>query len=315
MNYLKKIGCIAFIAAILISCGSDDDDVTIEIRDPQEVYEEDLAEITTFLQTHFYNQDEFENTPDGEDFQIVFDTIAGDNSDRIPLSEQVTSRTLRRDDIDYQVFVLNVRQGSGDRQPTFADSTLVTYTGSLLNGSVFDTSVNPVWLDLPGSSTTFGVVDGFAAGIEGFNDATTTIANPDGTVSFRNGGIGAMFIPSGLGYFSSSPVGIPPYSPLIFTFQLRRVKFTDHDGDGILSIYEDLNGDKDLRSAGFLDNTDRDFNQNRLPLYNYIDRDDDGDGILTKDENPDPNGDGNPNDALDTDGDGIPDYLDNRTEV
>ncbi|KQC33000.1 peptidylprolyl isomerase [Nonlabens sp. YIK11] len=303
MNYLKKIGCIAFIAALLISCGSDDDDVTIEIRDPQEVYDEDLAEITTFLQTHFYNQDEFENTPDGEDFQIVFDTIAGDNSDRIPLSEQVTSRTLRRDDIDYQVFVLNVRQGSGDRQPTFADSTLVSYQGTLLNGSVFDSNSNSVWFDLPGT------IDGFATGIAGFNDATTTIANPDGTVSFRNGGIGAMFIPSGLGYFNATQSGIPAYSPLIFTFQLRRVRITDHDGDGILSIYEDLDGDKDLMSPQFADDTDRDR------ISNYRDSDDDGDGILTKDENPDPNGDGNPNDALDTDGDGIPDYLDNRTEV
>ncbi len=45
-------------------------------------------------------------------------------------------------------------------------------------------------------------------------------------------------------------------------------------------------------------------------LPNYIDADDDGDNILTKNENPDPNGDGVLNDAQDTDGDGIPDYLD-----
>lgn len=45
-------------------------------------------------------------------------------------------------------------------------------------------------------------------------------------------------------------------------------------------------------------------------LPNFIDADDDGDNILTKDENPDPNGDGDLSDAQDTDGDGIPDYLD-----
>ncbi|WP_370479562.1 hypothetical protein [Tamlana flava] len=45
-------------------------------------------------------------------------------------------------------------------------------------------------------------------------------------------------------------------------------------------------------------------------LPNYIDADDDGDNILTKDEDPDPNGDGDLSDALDTDGDGIPNYLD-----
>jgi gliding motility-associated-like protein len=45
-------------------------------------------------------------------------------------------------------------------------------------------------------------------------------------------------------------------------------------------------------------------------IPDYLDTDDDGDGILTKSELPDRDGDGIPDDALDTDGDGIPDYLD-----
>lgn len=45
-------------------------------------------------------------------------------------------------------------------------------------------------------------------------------------------------------------------------------------------------------------------------ILDYLDVDDDDDLILTIDEHGDPNGDGNPADATDTDGDGIPDYLD-----
>ena len=45
-------------------------------------------------------------------------------------------------------------------------------------------------------------------------------------------------------------------------------------------------------------------------LPDAIDEDDDGDNVPTNEENADPNGDGNPDDAQDTDGDGIPDYLD-----
>ncbi len=41
----------------------------------------------------------------------------------------------------------------------------------------------------------------------------------------------------------------------------------------------------------------------------FQDVDDDDDGLLTVDENADPNGDGNPEDAIDTDGNGIPNYL------
>jgi hypothetical protein len=64
----------------------------------------------------------------------------------------------------------------------------------------------------------------------------------------------------------------------------------DDDGDGLLSNFE--SGDTD--GNGILD---------------YLDNDDAGDTILTINENADPNTDGNPDDALDTDADGTPDYL------
>ncbi|MEW7279846.1 PKD-like domain-containing protein [Aquimarina sp. 2201CG1-2-11] len=44
--------------------------------------------------------------------------------------------------------------------------------------------------------------------------------------------------------------------------------------------------------------------------HDFQDIDDDDDGLLTENENPDPNGNGIPEDAFDTDADGTPDYLD-----
>ena len=74
----------------------------------------------------------------------------------------------------------------------------------------------------------------------------------------------------------------------------------DPDGDGIQNQHEDLDDDGNLEN----DDTDGDS------IPDYLDDDDDGDGILTLDENPDANGDGNPEDAQDINGNGIPDYLD-----
>ncbi|MEW7280177.1 gliding motility-associated C-terminal domain-containing protein [Aquimarina sp. 2201CG1-2-11] len=74
---------------------------------------------------------------------------------------------------------------------------------------------------------------------------------------------------------------------------------TDDDGDGVNTIEEDVNDDNNPLN----DDTDADG------VPDYLDTDDDGDGILTIDETPDPNGDGNPDDAFDSDGDGTPDYL------
>ncbi len=76
--------------------------------------------------------------------------------------------------------------------------------------------------------------------------------------------------------------------------------FVDDDNDGVPSQLEDINGNNDLED----DDTDGDG------IPNYKDSDDDGDNVLTKDENPDPNGDGILDDAQNTDGIDLPDYLD-----
>jgi hypothetical protein len=50
------------------------------------------AEIEEFLETHFYNYEEFEADPDNT--KIRFDTIAGDNADKTPLITQVRSKEV-----------------------------------------------------------------------------------------------------------------------------------------------------------------------------------------------------------------------------
>ena len=98
----------------------------------------------------------------------------------------------------------------------------------------------------------------------------------------------------------------------------------DDDGDGVLTIDEavdedgnpiDTDGDGDVN---YLDNDDdgdglfsnfETGDTDANGVLDYLDNDDDGDAILTINENADPNTDGNPDDAVDTDGDGTPDYL------
>ena len=82
----------------------------------------------------------------------------------------------------------------------------------------------------------------------------------------------------------------------------------DSDGDGLCDLEEDANTDLDNDpSTNPGPNTDGDG------LVNYLDADDDGDGTATASEDADPNGDGDPRDALDSDRDGQPDYLDDPT--
>ncbi|GAK75479.1 MULTISPECIES: FKBP-type peptidyl-prolyl cis-trans isomerase [Nonlabens] len=310
MRNLKYIVASCLFIFIAIACNPDDDSTTVAVRDRQEVDLEDQLKLSEYLETHFYYE-VYPQNPVGDEVEIKFDTISGANANQTPLSQQVTESFLSREGIDYKIYTLKLLQGSGDKSPTFADSALVSYKGLLLendddgNQILFDSSVNSVWFDLP------SVVPGFAEGVSQFNGASTITQLPDNTFSYQGSGLGAVFLPSGLGYFSATISRVPAYSPLIFTFQLRSAKTTDHDGDGVFSKFEDLDGDRNLRSSDNADNTDEDT----IGAFNYIDADDDNDGVDTIDENADPNGDGDPSDALDTDGDGVPDYLDADTAI
>ncbi|MCP3854938.1 MAG: hypothetical protein GY698_09415, partial [Actinomycetia bacterium] len=79
----------------------------------------------------------------------------------------------------------------------------------------------------------------------------------------------------------------------------------DSDSDGLWDCEEDANTDLDNDPAT---SPGPDTDGDTTP--NYLDADDDGDGTPTSAEYADPNADGDPRDALDSDWDGQPDYLD-----
>ncbi len=82
-----------------------------------------------------------------------------------------------------------------------------------------------------------------------------------------------MFVPSGLAYFSGTSTG-SSYDNLIFKFELLQFEVEDHDNDGIPSYLEDLDNDLDVID----DDTDEDG------FVNFIDSDDDADGVSTLNE-------------------------------
>ncbi|WP_239990752.1 FKBP-type peptidyl-prolyl cis-trans isomerase [Marixanthomonas ophiurae] len=301
---MRKNNFILFTALVgallLFSCKKDDGGVdTIPPRDRGEEAIEAEADIITYLETHFYNYEEFNSPPEGFDYTIRFDTIAGDNANKTPLMEQVVSKSVQDridEDVFYDLYILKARQGEG-KSPNFPDLAVNSYTGiTIRNNEVFDASISPVKFDLT------QIINGLQEAMIEFNgaDPELTEQNPDGTITFKDFGVGAAFIPSGLGYFSNPPLGagIQLYDQLIFTFKLYEVEIGDQDEDGVVSTLEDLN-DNGIEED---DDTDGDG------VPNYIDGDDDGDGVPTSVE-VELDDDGNII-FMDSDNDGIPNYLD-----
>lgn len=296
IRILKKSVLLISTILFISSCSTDDNNVNT-IIDLEPVLDQYILEndsIVTYMKTHFYNYEDFQNLASNSSVDLVIDTIAGDNSNKVSIFDQITTFTVdivdENDEIvPHNMYYIINREGNG-QNPSVADSVFVSYKGFRpYSDDVFDSKPFPVWLD-----NVFN--------IRGFKEFTSflkrgdVIINNDGTYDFENFGIGFVIMPSKLGYYDNSTSKIPAYSPLIFQVNLHTLNVTDHDLDTINSIEEDLNRDNDL----FNDDTDEDG------IPNFQDIDDDNDGILTKDEY-DQNGDNVPDDS---DNDGIPDYLD-----
>ncbi|MEN1785641.1 MAG: hypothetical protein AAGF77_10930 [Bacteroidota bacterium] len=314
MRNLLALGLLLFL---VYACGDDDNGgaPSIPPRTLSEQLPEDETAIQEYLATHFYNYEEFETPPADFDFRIRIDTIAGDNADKTPLSQQISQATvllsssqlgLSEEEIDvpHTYYYLVAREGAG-ASPTVADSTLLKYEGRLLDGTPFDATIDFVWQQLPFT------IRGYANAFTQFKAGTdaAVIDNPGEIPEIPDSGIGLMVLPSALAYFNNPPnLIIPLYAPLVFTVELGLVvSNTDSDNDGIPNIEEDLNGNNYL----FDDNTDADFEADNFqrPSANFVDTDDDGDGIPTREEISDTIGN-IVTPFPDSNSDGVPDYLD-----
>ena len=318
---------------IFLSCNKDDGGPeSVPPRALSDVAPENDAEIREFLETHFYNYEEFQSPPADFDYRIKIDTIAGDNAGKTPLLDMMRSTVIKvsssehglpdeveEDNVQHTLYYLSARPTFAELDamgpnpavgayPTVADSVYVRYEGKLLNGFSFDGAFyNPVWFDLAQLQDLTQGFRGFSEGIPFLKTGGAPIDNGDGTVSVEEYGVGMIVFPSGLANYNSATGDIPAYTPLLFTIDLFTMNQTDHDNDGIPSIMEDVNGN------GFLydDNTDED-EEDRLRTVryaNFLDGDDDGDGISTRSEISNANGQ-IITPYPDTDNDGVPDYLD-----
>ena len=273
MKFRYYLLALLSLSLMFNACSKSDGDPTIEPvnvvdRGEQQIIDNDS--LIGYLETHYYNSGDFIGNPNPSMNDLVITELL--DGETVPtehtlLIDAVQTKTTVFSETDYEYYVLKLNQGAGD-MPNFTDEIRFKYEGSLLNDEVFETIVNPEDEDL------LRLIPGWSRVIPEFNTAESFLENGDGTVSYYNSGVGVMFLPSGLAYFSETRPSIPAYSPLIFRFELFQTRVNDHDADGVPSYLEDIDGDKDVVN----DDTDNNF------LSNYVDPDDDGDGVLTINE-------------------------------
>lgn len=283
------------LAFILIQC---DDTTRSVIPPPRDFHDQRTADndsIISFLQSHYYNYEDYANAASGERVEFTIDSLIN-APDKTPMIDQVVEHEVQVKDQDgnfiaHSMYVIpNVREGVGD-SPTIADEVYITYKGMFLDGYSFDQSEQQIWF--MGLST----VQGFYELYPFIKRGTWEVDPATGLITFDGFGTAVAIMPSALGYYGSQSAP-REYAPLIFAVDLYTFATADHDEDSVPTSEEDIDG-----NYHFTDDAD-DTDGDGIP--NYLDNDDDGDGVLTIDEY-DVNADGV---ADDSDGDGTPDYLD-----
>ena len=281
---LKFSLLLTALITIVVSCKSDDDSddsSSFFEEDRTEQQEKDNDSIVTYLSSHYYNSSFFETGSDYKYTDIVIAELT--EGETVPLGstlliDAVETLNTTYLEVDYTYYVLNLYQGDGD-SPHFTDAVRVRYEGISINDALdgevdsFDSSSIPTLLNLQTGLTSPGVIIAWQLIIPTFNVASNFGIDDNGNVNYANPGLGVMFVPSGLAFFSETNTG-SSYDNLMFKFELLQFEIEDHDNDGIPSYIEDLDSDLDV--------TNEDTDGDGFP--NFIDVDDDGDGVLTINE-------------------------------
>ncbi|MBU2952010.1 hypothetical protein KO493_15015 [Tamlana agarivorans] len=308
MKLMKLSLFVLGLATCFFSCDKDDDDdsTTIVIRDRTEQQVEDKALLLDYLETHYYNASKFDSSnPDPKSEDIVITEL--NDGDVVPvghklLIDDVITKDVNYADTDYEIYYLDLNRNVDPNAPSphFCDNVVTNYEGFTLDNEVFDRSTNGAF-----NTDLLSLITAWQKVIPEFHTAETFNENADGTSNYVNHGVGVMFVPSGLAYYSTGSTSIPAYTCIAFTFDLLQMFENDHDGDGVPSYLEDINGDGQFTLNSAVDVFDGDDTDGNGVIDAY-DTDDDGDGVLTIYEDID--GDGDPTNDIGKNG--IPKYLD-----
>lgn len=306
MSKIKFYFILLIATVVSISSCNKDDNNDVPVTPPKpfdEQYKIDIAAIEDYLKTNYIS--EIVNNPgfpNDQDVTIKKITDAASQSSLwsyldSPTLPRLTSRNVSLHGITYKVYTLVIREGvkggvnpSGGEYPCNVDAVFAGYKGTLLDGTVFDSSNNgQVQFNLDGASHDggTGVIRGWSEGFPQFKTGWLSSKN-DGVVVYNDFGVGVMFLPSGMGYYSDVKSSIPAYSPLVFSVKLYALKRFDHDADGIPSFQEDVDGDRYMNS--FLKGVDNPDDSDEDGTPDFLDFDDDGDNYATRGEIKDANG-------------------------
>lgn len=290
-NFFKVI-LFTLLGVFALSCNKSVDEVAVT---PPKPYAEqapiDDAKIQEFFTKFHLETSAYNPLDDSGSYNVTFETADDTNPAKLSIKKQYVDtnkmqiKIVSVGGVDHKLYYLpfvnpdndngssgsTLTSGKGDK-PTVVDSIKVCYRGRLLDNTTFDNKER-----IPTVFSLRSLIQGWKEvfPLFGSGEPDTTTYASTGVTLYRKYGAGVMFMPSALGYYNRGSGTVTAYSPLIFNFKLVGVNYSDDDYDWIDSK------DEAYVSPGVY-NFSKDTDGDGRP--DYLDQDDDGDGVTTKDE-------------------------------
>ncbi|EHO06660.1 EF-hand domain-containing protein [Myroides odoratimimus] len=339
MNRLFTVLGLAFLGLTAANCNKDDGNggnEVVNLRDRKEVRDENAKQIEEFLAKNYLiiegDNIRFDSIrpnanamplKDDKRIEIKRDTIKSDNYEYEAVRNPNGTTSLKfskpKDELEYTIayFIVpdadgNKQEGKGDYISTIDSVFVKTKSYSLKNesfdnnGSIGNYYSFPITLQEFAlmSQGNYGLIPSQLKTAERqlltkVKTAPTTALGENGVPTYEKGSAGRIvaFIPSGVGYFNAGYGSkLKAYQPHIIDMTLIAKRERDHDGDGILSKYEAKQvieksselgralTDDEIRALKLTIKDYFDFDTDGDGVPNFLDDDDDGDGVLTKTE-------------------------------
>lgn len=328
MNRLYSLVCLVILAVFMVNCKKDDNGGGLPYvppREAKEVYIENLKDIEFYLDNNYMIEDgdniSFDSITSGKYKQQAvlrkdprLKSIDMSNDDYIlmafsdpqnPYGPTKYKYLKSADTIKYKIYYLLLNEGKGENV-TSIDSLYMKRTTTSLKNTTFNNLGNP----LHGAYYSFPITipeytnivkaplrtnTGDRQLITKFLKTATAVGETNqGLPTYDKGSAGRIiaFIPSGLGKFNYADGGLEAYKVYITDITLISKKERDHDRDGIPSKFEVKQvvekgtkvTDAELKAMNLNIHDYFSYDTDGDGIPNFLDMDDDGDGISTKDE-------------------------------
>lgn len=277
---MNRIIVLFVFSSVFWSCKNDDADVAQP--DPpralSEVVSEDEAEIQEYLKTHYYNSEDFINPTEDFNYRVVVKKIPDGDTIKTPLSNQMESKTVHISSSDLSI--------DGDEQNI---EHTIYFLKARQGVGENPTEVDSVFLRYEGSRLDGTVFDSSISNPVWLDLQGTLSQGNSGTIQGFKRGLpqfksGGDIIVNDDGTFEVEGFGS---GLLIFPSALGY-----YNGTNVGPAYSPI-----MFNIQVLVTNTADHDRDGTPTKDEVEIDDEGNVILT-----------------DSDGDGIPDYLDPNTK-